>query len=76
MNLNFLFMDGYGIYVWSAFLFTFIFCLGLYIKTKKTLKKLEKEFIVVAESLSQKKLKELKTTKIAKEILASQTKVN
>ena len=69
-------MDGYGIYVWSAFLFTFIFSLGLYIKTKKTLKKLEKEFIVEAESLSQKKLKELKTTKIGKEILASQTKVN
>ena len=45
-------------------------------RTQSDLKKLEKEFIVEAESLSQKKLKELKTTKIGKEILASQTKVN
>ena len=44
MNFDIFSMNGYGIYVWSSFLFTFLTCLFLFLKTKKTLRKLEKDF--------------------------------
>ena len=62
-------MNGYGVYVWSSFLFTFLVCLFLFLKTKKTLKKLEKDFIKEAQSLSDEQLEDLKRQKVAKEIL-------
>ena len=43
MSFEIFLMDGYGVYVWSSFGFTFLVCLFLYIRTKKTLKKLEKD---------------------------------
>ena len=43
INFEILFMNGYGVYVWPSFIFTFVICLGFYLKTNKTLKKLEKE---------------------------------
>ena len=45
MNLNLLILDGYGLYVWPAYIFTFIICFILYLKTKKELKKQEKLFL-------------------------------
>ena len=35
MNLNIILMDGHGIYVWAAFIFTFLACLFLFLKNKK-----------------------------------------
>ena len=67
-------MNGYGIYVWSSFLFTFLVCLFLFLKTKKTLKKLEKDFIKEAQSLSDEQLEDLKKQKVAKEILISHSR--
>ena len=67
-------MNGYGIYVWSSFLFTFLVCLFLFLKTKKTLKKLEKDFIKEAQSLSDEQLVDLKRQKVAKEILISHSR--
>ena len=49
-------LDGYGQFVWSAFIFTFVSCLFLYIKTKKELQKQEKIFL--------REFKQLQTTKI------------
>ena len=69
MNLDIFLMNGYGIYVWSSFLFTFLVCLFLFLKTKKTLKKLEKDFIKEAQNLSDEQLEDLKRQKVAKEIL-------
>tara|TARA_B100002051_G_scaffold167281_1_gene157964 strand:- start:593 stop:817 length:225 start_codon:yes stop_codon:yes gene_type:complete len=69
-------MGGYGIYVWSAFIFTFLVCLGLFLRTRKTMKKLESEFVAEAENLSDAKLKVLKNRKIEKQILTSQSKVS
>ena len=60
MNLEILFMNGYGIYVWSSFIFTLVVCLYFYLKTKKTLKKLEKDFIKETETLSKIELENLK----------------
>ena len=67
-------MNGYGIYVWSSFLFTFLVCLFLFLKTKKTLKKLEKDFIKETQSLSYEQLEDLKKQKVAKEILISHSR--
>ena len=44
MNLEILLMNGYGVYVWSSFIFTFVICLYFYLKTKKTLKKIRERF--------------------------------
>ena len=69
MNLDAFLMNGYGIYVWSSFSLTFLVCLFLFLKTRKTLKKLEKDFVKEAENLSQQQLEDLKKQKITKEIL-------
>ncbi len=74
MNLNIFLMDGYGMYVWSAFVFTFLICLILYFKTRKSLRKLERDFKEEAEKLSVEQIDYLKTGKISKDILNSQTK--
>ena len=74
MNLNVFLMNGYGIYVWSSFLLTLLVCLFLFLKTRKTLKKLEKDFIKETQSLSQQQLKDIKKQKIAKEILVSHSR--
>ena len=42
MNLNFFLLDGYGVFVWPAFIFTFLSCSILYLKTYKEFKKQEK----------------------------------
>ena len=67
-------MNGYGIYVWPSFLFTFLVCLFLFLKTKKTLKKLEKDFIKETQSLSYEQLEDHKKQKVAKEILISHSR--
>ena len=56
MNMELFILDGYGQFVWSAFIFTFVSCLFLYLKTKKELKKQEKMFL--------REFKQLQTTKI------------
>ena len=74
MNFEFFIMNGFGIYVWSAFAFTFIVCLFLYIRTRKTLKKLEKDFIKEVNNLSEEQFEDIKKQKIAKEILISHSR--
>ena len=74
INLELLLMNGYGVYVWVSFIFTFVVCLYFYLKTKKTLKKLEKNFIKETETLSKIELESLKKQKVAREILVSHSK--
>ena len=74
MNFNVFIMNGHGIYVWSSFLLTFLVCLFLFLKTRKTLKKLEKDFIEETESLTKEQFSNLKKHKIIKEILVLQSK--
>ena len=64
-------MDGYGVFVWSSFVITFLVCGIFYYKTRKTLKKYEKEFAKEIENLSaeQKKIV-LENSKIASKILS------
>ena len=68
-------MGGYGIFVWSSFVITFLACGIFYYKTRKTLKKYEKEFAKEIENLSaeQKKIV-LENSKIASKILSAYNK--
>ena len=68
-------MGGYGVYVWSSFVITFLVCGIFYYKTRKTLKKYEKEFAKEIENLSaeQKKIV-LENSKIASKILSAYNK--
>ena len=45
-------MNGYGLFVWSSFLITFLTCAIVYYKTHKTLKKYEREFAKEINELS------------------------
>ena len=72
---NFINMNGYGIFVWSSFIITFLVCGIFYYKTRKTLKKYEKEFAKEIEELSAQQQKAvLKNSKVASKILASYNK--
>ncbi len=68
-------MSGYGFFVWSSFVITFLVCGIFYYKTRKTLKKYEKEFAKEIENLSaeQKKIV-LENSKIASKILSAYNK--
>ena len=74
MSFEIFLMEGYGVYVWSSFGFTFFVCLFLYIRTKKTLKKLEKDFIKEAQNLPEEQFEDIRKQKIAKEILISHSR--
>ena len=68
-------MNGYGIFVWSSFFITFVVCALLYYKTRKTLKKYEKEFAKEIEELSIKQKKiVLEKSKVASKIFSSYNK--
>ena len=69
-------MNGYGIYVWASFAITFFVCGIFYYKTRKTLKKYEKEFAQEIKELSLEKRKTvLENSKIASRILSSYNKI-
>ena len=72
---NLLLMNGYGVFVWSSFALTFIVCAVVYYRTRKTLKKYEKEFAKEIEELSvEKKKVVLEKSKIASKVFSSYNK--
>tara|TARA_B100001121_G_scaffold149531_1_gene130907 strand:- start:1143 stop:1376 length:234 start_codon:yes stop_codon:yes gene_type:complete len=72
---NLIFMNGYGVFVWTSFIVTFLICGIVYYKTRKTLKKYEKEFAKEIEHLSIEKRKELvENSKVASQVLSSYNK--
>ena len=64
-----LFMNGYGLYVWSAFAFTLIGFLSLYFIINLQLKKEQKRFEENFSTLSEEKYKVAINQEINKEIL-------
>ena len=62
-------MNGYGPYVWSAFLFTLTSFASLYLLTKLQLLKEQKRYIAKFGSLSKAKVAIVREQKINKEIL-------
>ena len=69
-----LFMNGYAVYVLSAFSFTLLSFLGLYLVTKMQFVKEQNKFVAKFGSLNSKKAKSAKTQRINKEILADAIK--
>tara|TARA_A100001015_G_scaffold4254_1_gene5537 strand:- start:1441 stop:1674 length:234 start_codon:yes stop_codon:yes gene_type:complete len=75
MISNLILMNGYGIFVWSSFLLTFLVCAIVYFRTLKTLKKYEKEFAKEIEELSTDQKKTvLESSKIASKVFSSYNK--
>jgi len=56
MNFEFLTLNGYGQFVWPAFIFTFVSCLVLYLKTKKEFQKQEKIFLKAFKPIQTEKI--------------------
>ena len=72
---NIVYMNGYGIYVWSSFAITALSCVIVYFKTLKTLRKYEKEFAKEIEDLSTEKRKILlESSKVASQVVSSYNK--
>ena len=55
MNMEFLVLGGYGSFVWLAFIFTFVSCFLLYLKTKKEFKRQEKMFLIEFKQIPVRK---------------------
>ena len=66
-----LFMKGYGIYVFSAFIFTLLSFASLYLVTKTQFVKEQNKFVAKFGSLNTDKAKSAKSQRINKEILAN-----
>ena len=77
MITNFILMGGYGLFVWLAFGIALISCIVLYVRTKKTLKKYENDFLVELQNLSvEEKNRALENSKVAQQIVAANSKIN
>ena len=69
MNIEFLDLGGYGNFVWPAFIFAFVSCFLLYLKTKKEFKKQEKMFLIEFKQIPVKKTEVSKQKELSKEVL-------
>ena len=66
-----LLMDGYGFYVWAAFLFTFLCFVTLYVVTKIQYTKEMNKFILKFGNLNSERAASAKSQSINKEILSN-----
>ena len=67
------FMNGYGVYVLSAFSFTLLSFLGLYLITKMQFIREQNKFIAKFGLLTTEQANSAKSQRINKEILANVT---
>ena len=73
MISEFFLMNGYGLYVWSAFAFTLLSFLFLYIVTKKQFNREKNKFIAKFGTLNSERAAFAKSQSINKEILSNTT---
>ena len=66
-----IYMNGYGLYVWSAFLFTFISFTSLYVVTKIQYVKEKNKFIAKFGNLNAERAASAKLQRINREILSN-----
>ena len=71
MTIELIYMNGYGLYVWSAFLFTLISFTSLYVITKIQYTKERNKFMSKFGALDSKKAEVARSQTINKEILSS-----
>jgi len=72
---EFLYMNGYGLYVWSAFSFTLLSFTTLYVITKIQFVKETKKFMSKFGTLDSKKADVAKSQAINKEILSGKQSI-
>ena len=73
MMIEILNMNGYGLYVWSAFSFTLLSFFGLYLVTKMQFVKEQNKFVAKFGSLTAEQANSAKSQRINQEILANVT---
>ena len=56
MFIELLTMGGYGQFVWSAFIFSFVSCFCLYLKTRFELKQQEKIYLMEFKEIEARKI--------------------
>ena len=70
-----LFMNGYGLYVWSAFSFTLVSFLTLFLVIKIQYKKEKNKFLAKFGSLNSERAAFAKSQSINKEILSNTSNI-
>ena len=70
MNMELLVLDGYGIFVWPAFIFAFVSCFLLYLKTKKEFKRQEKMFLIEFNQMPVRKTEVSEQKELSKEVVS------
>ena len=70
-----LFINGYGMYVWSAFAFTILSFLSLYIIIKIQYIKEKRKFITKFGTLNSERTASAKSQSINKEILSNTSNI-
>ena len=69
------FMNGYGLYVWSAFIFTLLSFTLLYVLTKIQYSKEKKKFIAKFGTLNSERASFAKSQSTIKEILSNTSNI-
>ena len=72
---NIIYMDGYGLYVWSAFTFTLVSFLTLFLVIKIQYNKEKNKFIAKFGSLNSERAAFAKSQSINKEILSNTSNI-
>ena len=72
---NLFFMNGYGLYVWSAFSFTLVSFLTLFLVIKIQYSKEKNKFIAKFGSLNSERAALAKSQSINKEILSNSSNI-
>ena len=75
MILEFLFMNGYGIYVWSAFIFTLLSFVSLYLVIKIQYVKERNKFVSKFGNLNSERAAFAKSQSVNKEILSNTSSI-
>ena len=70
MSTEFFILNGYGQFVWPAFIFTFVSCFSLYLKTKKEFQKQEKIYLKEFEQSQTIKIETDKRKETKKQALS------
>ena len=69
MNIEFIVLGGYGNFLWPAFIFAFVSCFLLYLKTKKEFERREKIFLIKFKQIPVRKTEVSKQKEFSKEVL-------
>ena len=75
MIYEIIFMNGYGLYVWSAFTFTLLSFTSLYVVTRIQFLKEQRKFIAKYGALNPKRASFAKSQGIVKEILSNSSNI-